>query len=187
MKFEVLQNFDWYNEPENVIFGNDELKVVARAGTDFWQNKYHHIAKDDGHFFHICKKGDFCCTLKWQFTDVSNYSQCGLMIRVNAENWFKVSIMSPKAEIAEIGHCLTNDGCSDWSVFPLENLPDSLWFKIMRKGSDYVAFYSVDGDHFVRLRQFSMLDNQDIIKAGAYICSPQNTNFSAVLKEINIS
>ena len=51
MILENLKNFEWLNEPENVIFADKEMKIVAKKQTDFWQSKHHNFAKDDGHLF----------------------------------------------------------------------------------------------------------------------------------------
>lgn len=187
MKFEGLQNFDWYNEPENVIFGENELKIITKPHTDFWQSRHHGFGKDDGHFFYICKDGDFTCAVKWQFAEMENYRQCGLMLRMNEQNWFKVSIMSQIPQAKEIGHCLTIDGRSDWGCFQLERTVDSLWFKIIRNGDDYAVFYSHNGTDFICLRRFSLLNDQASVKVGAYACSPQDASFAATLKEIDIA
>ena len=49
MHFEALENFEWYNDPENVRFENDAMIIYARQGTDFWQTVHLGLKKDDGH------------------------------------------------------------------------------------------------------------------------------------------
>ena len=36
MHFEALENFEWYNDPENVRFESDAMIIYDRKGADFW-------------------------------------------------------------------------------------------------------------------------------------------------------
>jgi hypothetical protein len=187
MKLENLKDFEWYNEPENVLFTDHEMKIVARPQTDFWQSRHHQISKDNGHFFHQVRFDDFCCVAECVFDRADAFNQCGLMVRIDAENWFKMSVMSSNAESPEIGTCLTQCGCSDWAADHLESLPEHIWYKLLRRGSDYAAFYSLDGQDFKRVRQFSFIQPAAEVETGAYFCAPGASNFGATLCNIDIT
>ena len=185
MIFENLKNFEWYNEPANVTFGSHELEITAAEGTDFWQSKHHNFFKDDGHFFFIRQSTDFNCVVKWRFENAVHFNQCGLMLRADEHNWFKISVMSADEHNPEIGSCVTKDGISDWAGAPLPENCNELWYKSVRHGDDYVVFYSVDGVNFIRVRQFALNLIDSDIKIGAYICAPRDFGFKAVLDEID--
>lgn len=187
MKLENLKQFDWLNEPLNVMLTGAGLKITALPKTDFWQSKHHDFAKDDGHFFYTLPNDNFCCTLKWHFDTAQNYNQCGLMLRFNAENWFKISIMSLDDEHQEIATCVTSHGVSDWAGSQLTTTIEQLWYKLRRNGDDFVAFYSLDGINYIRLRQFYLPQQNNPCQMGAYICSPSDAGFVATLEEINFS
>lgn len=182
MKLENLKGFDWYNEPENVIFNGEKMTIVAKPATDFWQSRGHGFAKDNGHFFYRNISGDFTMLVKWSFADVSRFRQCGIMLRKDCENWFKVSLMCPDITNLEIGHCLAFSGNSDWSVAPLAGMPSAVWYKVVRQNADYVVLYSLDGVCFTKLRQFYLAATD--IWAGVYICNPGKDQFQAVLEDI---
>lgn len=186
MILENIKDFEWYNEPKNVNFGGHEMTVAAWECTDFWQSKQHGFSKDDGHFFFIPKAGDFTCIIKWHFDTAEHFNQCGMMLRSDAENWFKASIMCESKINQELGSCLTIDGISDWAGVSISEPVTQLWYKIVRRGNDYVAFYSFNGENFIRLRQFYLSPKSEKVAVGAYICSPQNGGFEAVLDEINL-
>ncbi len=186
MKLESLLDFHWYNEPENVVFTDKEMKIVAKPTTDFWQSLHHKIKKDNAHFFFKKVTGDFKLIVKWRFDHADNFKQCGLMVRTDERNWFKASLMSKSASSPEIGTCLTVSGYSDWAGAMLENMPSEMYYKLERKGNDFVAFFSNDGQKYVRLRQFYLKGVDGQIKAGAYIAAPQNMPFEAVLDEIEL-
>lgn len=185
MILENLKNFEWYNEPENVTFGSHELEITASSGTDFWQSEHHNFFKDNGHFFFCRKNADFGCVVKWRFENATKYNQCGLMLRTDSRNWFKISVMSADEDNFEIGNSATHNGVSDWAGVRLPQRCDVLWYKLVRHGDDYVAFYSTDGENFVRIRQFTLFSPDAEVKIGAYICSPQNAGFKATLDEID--
>ena len=115
MILENLKNFEWYNEPANVVFGSHELEIVAAEGTDFWQSAHHNFFKDNGHFFFTKQTSDFSCVIKWRFDNAARFSQCGLMLRADGRNWFKISVMSADENNPEVGSCVTKDGISDWA------------------------------------------------------------------------
>lgn len=186
MKLESLMDFEWYNEPKNVIFLDKEMKIVAEPQTDFWQSIHHGIKKDNGHFFFLRKEGDFDLTAKWSFEEILNFNQCGLMIRVDERNWFKVSLMTADQNNPEIGTCLTLGGHSDWAGTKLNALPQSIFYKLKKKGDDFVCSYSLDKKSYIRLRQFYLKGIEPEIKVGVYICAPQQNSFEAILDEIEI-
>ena len=183
MKLEDLKGFDWYNEPENVVFNGGIMMIAAKPETDFWQSKGHGFAKDNGHFFYKTMKDDFTMTAHCSFADVSRFKQCGLLLRKDCENWFKFSLMCQSMTNPEIGHCLSIGGNADWAVMPLSEPLTALWYKVVRHGNDYLVFYSTDSVNFVRLRQF-YLEGQNI-RAGVYVCNPGKDRFQAGLENIS--
>ena len=185
MILENLKQFEWLNEPENVIFADKEMKIVSKAQTDFWQSKHHKFFKDDGHLFFVRTTTDFNIVIHWKALDTDNFNQCGLMVRVDDKNWFKSSLMYQNKDFPEIGSCVTLRGHSDWAGVQLENEVCEVWYKLVRKDDDFIAYYSLDNKKYIRLRQFYMDTIGNELKVGAYICSPQNKSFEATLEDID--
>ena len=183
MLLDSLKDFEWYNEPENVRFNDAGMIVESRAGTDFWQSKNHNFIKDNGHFFFCEAKGDFRLIVKWCLSEaIGNFSQCGLMLRQDARNWFKFSLMSESAEKAKLGSSINYAGNSDWAVIDLPYPPTEIWYKLVRNQDDYIAYYSLDGVKYSQHRLFYMPSNQGKIKVGAYTAAPQQKDFEACLE-----
>ena len=63
MNFEVLEKFEWYNDPENVRFDIDAMTVYAKSDTDFWQSVHRGYKKDNGHFF-FCRHNNISLDFK---------------------------------------------------------------------------------------------------------------------------
>ncbi|MBQ8871027.1 MAG: DUF1349 domain-containing protein [Alphaproteobacteria bacterium] len=185
MILENLKNFEWLNEPENVIFADKEMKIVSKKQTDFWQSKHHNFSRDNGHLFFFRFENDFSVVIHWKSENTANFNQCGLMVRLDDKNWFKTSLMYQNVENPEIGSCVTMRGHSDWAGVVFDVVPKEVWYKLVRKSDDFIAYYSLDGKRYIRLRQFYMDTIGAQLKVGAYICSPQNQNFEAILQDID--
>lgn len=185
MKLENLKDFDWYNEPENVLFKEAEMTVVSLPFTDFWLNSNHHILKDNAHFFYKNAPQDFELTVLWHFEKAEKYHQCGIMLRVDAQNWFKAGVVKLEGESIEIGSSLTINGQSDWAGVLAQKQNPQMYFKLIRHGFDFVSSYSFDGINYVRLRQFG-LDSQNL-KAGVYLSSATEKPFECTLKDISFN
>lgn len=183
MNFEVLENFEWYNEPENVRFETSEMVVYAKDGTDFWQSIQRGYKKDNGHFFFCRKSGDFQLVLSWRINNLSSFSQSGIMLRIDERNWFKASIEKETSNDFAITSSLTTGGHSDWSKTDVSSFEGNVWFKIVRIGDEYEVFYSFDGVSFTKFKMFYLSSFEDV-KVGAYISSLEDENFSATLLDI---
>lgn len=186
MLLETLKEFDWLNEPKRVRFDEDGMHVQAEYRTDFWCCARHDFRKDDGHFFFSYITGDFCCDLDWSFENSGAYDQCGIMLRMDVNNWFKASIMYEKGKMPLIATSLTNEGYSDLASVVLPQEIKHIWYRLKKRKGCYIASYSLDGINYIELRKFYLIHDNDEVKAGAYICSPQGEDFQAVLHNLNI-
>ena len=187
MLLETLKDFDWMNEPEKVRFTDEGMHVVAKYRTDFWCCTRYNFRKDDGHFFFSYVLGDFCCDLNWSFDNPQNFDQCGLMLRVDVNNWFKISIMSENPQSPMIATSLTNCGYSDLADVAIPSGTKRVWYRLKKRKGCYTAYYSLDGEKYIQLRKFYLVNDNDDVKVGAYICSPQQEDFEAVLHAIEMS
>ncbi len=185
MFLEQLRDFEWYNEPADVSFEERGLRVLSRAGTDFWQSLHHKFSKDDGHFFFARKTGNFTCTVKWDFETNGNFDQCGIMLRIDERNWVKASVMFENFRTPLLGTCVTNAGFSDWASQEIPRGINQVWYRLKRINGDCLLHISLDGKVFKQVRMFHLLNDSPEVKIGAYICSPQRDNFEAVLSQID--
>lgn len=186
MLLEKIKDFNWISEPKNVEFIEKGLLITTKEQTDFWQNSSFNISKDDGHFFACVKDGDFSLTTKWSFEKIIESAQCGLMIKSDTKNWIKAGILPTTSKKAQIGVVVANNGTCDWSVYDLKKETKSVYFRIKRKGNNFIVCYSIDGEIYTQIRLIHHLHIRDVIDVGAYACSPKNESFDCVLEEIDI-
>lgn len=185
MLLDALQKFEWYNEPENVVFRDEEMRVVAECQTDFWQSKHHHYGKDNGHYFFTRRDNNFTFIAKWSFDENQPYAQCGVMLRVDEKNWIKASMMYDNPQRPMLGSSVTQSGYSDWAAQDIPQGIKTIWFKLKRFQGDYLIYYSLDGENYKQIRTTHLLNDMSEVKIGAYICSPGAENFEASLSEID--
>ena len=186
MILENIKNFDWYNDPKNVRFIEEGLLIEAAPQTDFWQNADCGFFKDNGHFFSSELEGDFIINAKWSFRTIKDSAQCGAMVRTDAANWIKVGLLSPNPYRPQIGTVVSSDGASDWSAVEIPSEITELYFRIRRKGKDFVVSYSVDGEKFEQIRMLHMRKVSSLMSVGAYCCSPKDESFECILEDIDV-
>lgn len=186
MLFEALENFEWYNDPENVRFEDDAMIIYAKCGTDFWQSVQHGINKDSGHFFFCRQKGDFSLSFRWKVDLLERFSQCGLMLRRDEQNWVKAALMNEASGHNVIMSAMTINGHSDCVSFPFNETVSEIWFKIQRHVDDYMLLYSLDGVKYIPARTFYLKSYEDI-KVGAFMANPAEKEFSASLSCIDLA
>ena len=187
MLLDDLKKFDWLNEPENVRFEETGMRVVAKCRTDFWNCVRYDFIKDDGHFFFCYAVDDFCCDLNWEFEKAELFDQCGIMLRIDENNWFKASVMYENEKVPMLATSMTTNGLSDLATVPLPVGIKRVWYRLKRYKGCYIASYSLDGENYVQMRKFYLLYDTDEVKVGAYICSPQHEDFEAVLRGVEMS
>ena len=185
MLFEALENFEWFNDPENVRFEDEAMVIYAKHGTDFWQSTQHGISKDSGHFFFCRQKGDFTLSFKWKVEINERFSQCGMMLRRDEQNWIKAALMNEVSGNNVVMSAMAINGHADCVSFPLNQEVSEIWFKLQRHIDDYMLMYSLDGVKYIPLRTFYLKSYEDI-KVGAYIANPSDKDFNASLSCVDL-
>ncbi|MCQ2741259.1 MAG: DUF1349 domain-containing protein, partial [Alphaproteobacteria bacterium] len=113
-------------------------------------------------------------------------AQGGIMVRFDAENWIKVGLLSPNQYSPQLGVVVAQRGSSDWSAVDLPSDIERLWFKIRRRGDDFIIWYSTSDENFKQIRMCHFSKAEKTMKIGAYACSPREEDFECVLEDIDI-
>ena len=87
----IDQNYFWLNQPIYEI-KNHKLYISTSPDTDFWQKTYYGFERDNGHCLLTKVINDFSVTVSTEFYSKKQYDQCGLMVRIDSENWIKTSV-----------------------------------------------------------------------------------------------
>lgn len=185
MLLDALKNFEWMNEPQEMSFADIGVKIRAEEKTDFWQDFRHNLHQDSGHFFYREAAGDFELTVKWSFIDISGFCQCGLMGRIDENNWFKISVLAEDTNRCQLAGVVTAFGISDMALQPINSENGEIWYRLRSEKGIFSLAYSVDGKDYNEVRLFQPLKDCSALKVGAYICNPSERKFSALLSAMD--
>ena len=180
------QGFHWLNEPSQYHLG-DGLEIYTGEKTDFWQRTHYGFQRDDGHCLLIQQGGDFSLTTHVEFHPRVMYDQCGLIVRIDSQNWIKVSTEYENEHVSRLGSVVTNLGYSDWATQDVTSNPSSMWYRINKRGQDFLLENSSDGKTWLQMRITHLHKQAEHYEIGVYACSPIGKDFRCCFKTLEIS
>jgi uncharacterized protein len=173
---QIPTDFYWLNEPKQVEFDSG-LVMITQPETDFWQGTHYGFRRDDGHCLLTRLDGDFALSTQVTFTPKAEYDQCGLMVRLDAENWIKMSIEYGMDATSRLGSVVTNLGYSDWATQDINSAICEVWYRLSKRGPDFLLESSFDGEQWQQMRIAHLHRPFTTIEAGLYACSPLGADF----------
>lgn len=185
-KNEISPHFHWFNEPEYSIDG-DRLKIRTSPDTDFWQSTHYGFKRDNGHCLLTKVQKDFSMTVRTVFKPEKQYDQCGLIVRLDSENWIKMSTEFEDGNHSRLGSVVTNLGYSDWATIDVHTSINEMWYRIQNKGNDFLLEFSRNGSKWQQLRIAHMHEIFRRVSVGVYACSPMDSSFSAGFDHFQLS
>jgi uncharacterized protein len=184
----------WLNEPKMFELSSQSVSITTEANTDFWQRSYYGFRHDNAPAFLLSSEHNISFTTKASFTYQARFDQCGIIIYHDSENWFKASIEYENKDLSRLGSVVTNHGYSDWATTDITT-PQSMWYRLSRRGPDFLVESSSDGVDFKQMRIFHLhilgdttvemakgnpsVSVQQPIHFGLYACSPLESSFQA--------
>ncbi|MCB9104602.1 MAG: DUF1349 domain-containing protein [Anaerolineales bacterium] len=172
----IPAGFYWFNPPARYQLG-DGLELYTDPQTDFWQRTHYGFERDDGHCLFTRLTGDFSVTTQVEFRPKAQYDQCGLMIRVDSQNWIKVSTEYESEEESRLGSVVTNLGYSDWATQTISSERTVMSYRISKRGSDFLIESAIADEPWQQLRVAHLHQLTEPIEVGMYACSPIGQNF----------
>jgi regulation of enolase protein 1 (concanavalin A-like superfamily) len=187
-------NGQWLNSPKSFEIADGSLKVVTEPGTDLWQRSYYGFRNDNAPAFLFESGENFTFTAHASYAYQTRYDQCGLLVYIDSDYWFKASVEYEDEHLSRLGSVVTNDGYSDWATTDIPT-PTSMWYRLSRRGPDFLIESSADGVAFAQMRIFHLhclgettedmgqLDPpapaEQAVRFGLYACSPLDSSFEA--------
>lgn len=194
-------NGKWIFEPKLSEVSTGSVSITTEPNTDLWQRSYYGFRNDNAPALQIESEENFTFTAKASFTYQTQFDQCGLIIYLDSENWFKASIEYENQEFSRLGSVVTNFGYSDWATSDIP-LPKEIWYRLSRRGADFLIESSFDGIVFNQMRIFHLHQlgettvdmgkcnppqpAEKSVQFGVYACSPQNSSFTAKFTDMNL-
>jgi regulation of enolase protein 1 (concanavalin A-like superfamily) len=178
--------FYWLNEPTIYRLGNG-LEIVTDEKTDFWQRTHYGFRRDDGHCLLTDRAGDFSVLTHVEFRPMERYDQCGLIVRADAEYWIKTSTEYEDDRVSRLGSVVTNLGYSDWATQDVSSVQRERWYRISKRGSDFLIESSPDGRDWLQMRIAHLHATPVELAVGVYACSPIGKAFWCRFSLLEIS
>lgn len=177
--------FFWFNEPKRYFFDHG-LNIITAANTDFWQGTHYGFRRDDGHCLLTTVTGNFALATQVEFTPRSQYDQCGLMVRVDSQNWIKCSVEYESPTLSRLGSVVTNLGFSDWATQDIASTVTAISYRLSRQGQDFLLEYAFPAGAWQQMRITHLHAVGDALPIGIYACSPIGEDFHCRFRFITI-
>lgn len=181
-----LSRFYWLNKPEHFSINDSVVTIGTGPETDFWQRTHYGFSKNNAPALLTEVAGDFTFSVRAKFRGNAQYDQCGILMYHDEDNWVKVSIEAENEEFSRIGSVVTNLGFSDWASTDIPSFVDQAWYRLSRRGRDFLVEFSEDGLHFHQMRMFHFPKANSTVQVGVYACSPMKSSFRAVFSDFRI-
>jgi uncharacterized protein len=194
-----LTQAQWLNQPQSVDITDRSVTIVTDPNTDFWQRSYYGFRNDNAPALLWESAANFTFTLKASFDYQTRFDQCGLILYLDSDNWFKASIEYEDETLSRLGSVVTNGGYSDWATTDISSARQ-MWYRLSRRGPDFLVENSADGALFKQMRIFHLhslgettaemgrldppLPPVERVRFGIYACSPLNSSFEARFEDL---
>ena len=107
----------WTRQPKQVQIGENKVMIMTERGTDLWARTYYGFQNDNAPVFQIeTSEPYFSFIVKTEFESACRFDQCGVVMYLDSDNWFKASIEYEDETIQRLGSVVTNHGYSDWAT-----------------------------------------------------------------------
>ncbi len=185
MSFDVSR-LQWERQPKEFLIEEDRIEIVTEPDTDLWQKTFYKFTGDNAPVLQMeTEEESFSFTVKATSTGSrKKFDQYGIAIYLDTDNWMKASAEYADESSQHFGSVLTNHGYCDWATTKISAEIRTVWYRLSRKGSDYVIEYSFDGETYTMMRMFHMFKGGGKIRFGIYACSPGESSFRAVFTDM---
>lgn len=184
MNFDINKTF-WVREPKQYKIEKDKIVITTEPHTDLWQRTYYGFQNDNAPILQVkTEEQYFSFVVKTQFDSKHRFDQCGIAVYLNSGCWLKASSEYENEKIQRLGSVVTNNGYSDWATTDIDASIKEIWYRLSRRGCDFLVEYSFDGVQYKQMRICHLQDGDGEISFGIYACSPENSQFEVVFTQM---
>jgi uncharacterized protein len=196
-----LSSGKWINQPKRYDIANNSVVITTEPETDLWQRSYYGFRNDNAPALLLDSPDNFTFAVRTSFEYRNRYDQCGAIVYLDTDNWFKASVEYESADFSRLGSVVTNNGYSDWATTDIETVK-RIWYRLSRRGPDFLVESSFDGSDYKQMRighlhalgettaEMGKLDPPAVptrsVSFGLYACSPLESSFEARFDNIKI-
>lgn len=198
--YPTFKQAKWHNKPADdadiVELSEERVRFKTAPHTDFWQRTFYGFRVGNAPALLWRNESNLTMTVRATFEYKQRFDQAGVLLFVSDDCWAKASIELESDSLARLGSVVTNSGHSDWATISLRgDTPTSMWFRVSRRGPDFLLEWSRDGTAFEQMRichlhalgettnamgaQTASELGAEPIQVGVYACSPEDSSFEA--------
>ena len=178
----------WTRAPKRFEIANDKITVITEPNTDLWQRTYYGFRNDNAPVLQTTTTDEyFSFVVKTEFDTKRRFDQCGIALYLDSDNWLKASVEYENEKFGRLGSVVTNHGYSDWATTDIDASIKTVWYRLSRRGADYLIEYSLNGIEFKQMRICRLHEGAKEIRFGIYACSPEQSSFKATFSELDIT
>lgn len=189
----LLTSAKWINQPRHFSVEPGAVQFSTEPHTDFWQRTYYGFRNGNAPALLFQCVDNITFSTRVRFDYRRQFDQCGVMIYIDDQNWFKASIEFENESVSRLSSVVTNSGYSDWATTDITPCRE-IWYRLNRRGPDFLIEHSSDGKIFQQMRVFHLaalgttsaemgrLPAAEVAalptRMGIYACSPDDATFN---------
>lgn len=180
-----IRKMKWMNEPKTKKFKDHCLWVTPEGKTDLWQKTFYEYTRDSAHFLHYKTSRNFVMEVHCLYKPVHQFDQGGLAVRIDSQNWIKVSMEFTPEEGVQLVCVVTNNGFSDASSQTIDEFATQATMRLTRTGQDFIieAFLNQE---WKTIRITHLHINCEEMSCGLYAASPKEEGFQVGFKDFKL-
>lgn len=182
------ENLFWKDPLHSFSLQKDKIVMITEPNTDLWQRTYYGFSHENAPaLLMTTDESFFSVSVRTDFESKHQFDQCGMMIYLDQDNWFKASVEYENNIFQRLGSVVTNQGFSDWATTDIDAEIKCMYYRLSRRKSDYCIENSMDGIHYKQMRIFHLTAGSGKINLGFYACSPGQSSFKATFTEMQVT
>ena len=178
-----INNMEWFNEPDKWSVDDGKLIMEVTPQSDYWRETHYGFTVDDGPFYYSLQGGEFEVTVKIKGYYKTRFDQMGLMLRIDEKHWIKSGIEYVDG-VYNFSTVVTND-YSSWGVVALQERPEFIWIKAIRRIDAVEISYSFDGKKY-QMSSLAYFPQNKPAMVGLMAASPDGDGFKAIFENFKI-
>ncbi|SDA28274.1 hypothetical protein SAMN02910447_01931 [Ruminococcus sp. YE71] len=184
-----IEKFQWTRSPKSYEVRDGKVYVTTLPHTDLWQRTYYHFRNDNAPVFQTeTDERYFSFVVRTDFTGSHHrFDQCGVVLYLDSGNWIKGSVEYENEEFQHLGSVVTNHGYSDWATTEIPADVKVMWYRLSRRQDDFCIECSEDGRRWRQMRVCHLHEGGGRIRFGIYACSPEDSSFTAVFSDMQVT
>ncbi len=172
-----------FNSAVSIKDENGLIEIIAPAKSNFFIDILSKRKEFSAPIYYQDYTGDFIlrCKVNPFFTDT--YDAGGLVVFESPVKWIKLAFEKTDIGYESVVNVVTNKVSDDSNGERVNN--DSIWLQVVRRGSNWVTHYSIDGKEWRMVRYF-YLSLRKKLRIGLFSQSPLGKGCKSIFNNFEV-